>query len=277
MLSPTAVSAAAFRPPRPILAKLRRFLPAMSLRLLPIILALLALGGACGRAEAQVSPAAQKVLQRAFAASGGAGWYMIRGWRETGRRDGQTYESWIDPVRYGLRVETRGPKGLSIEGFNGQAVWRVRPDGAIEAVNDHATLAQARTEAFFAASCWMFPGRFDARGDYVGVRSLQGRSYEVVRVQPWGGLPRELWFDAQTRLLGRIVDRSGKTGAVRLADYHRIGPVLIPFRLTPEGGAEGPLVRQRESLVFAPAERELFSLDRPAALAKVQHEAPASR
>ncbi len=262
----------------PILAKLAGLLRAI-MPIRPLILCLALLTGLATAAQAQISPPAQRVISRAFAASGGSGWYLLRGWRETGRRGGLAYESWIDPLRYGMRVETRAPEGLRIEGFNGQAVWQVRPDGAITAVNDHATLAQARTEAFFAAHCYLFPGRFDARGDYLGVRRLQGRSYEVIRMQPWNGEPRELWFDQRTRLLARIVDRTGRrASALRITDYRRVGPLLVPFRLAPEGGdAPGALARQRESLVFTPADRGVFSLDRGEALAKVQRAALAAR
>jgi hypothetical protein len=246
-------------------------------------LAFLLIGSACcGQARAQgYSHAAQSVISRAFAASGGSGWYLLRGWHETGRRSGAAYESWIDPVRYGLRVETREAQGLRIEGFNGQAVWQVQPSGAITAVNDHAALAQARTEAFFAANCYLFPGRFDARGDSLGVRRFQGRAYDVVRVQPWNGLARELWFDQRSHLLARIVERGGpRDSGIRVSDYRRIGPVLIPFRFTPEPGAvagAGALARERETIAFTPAERDLFSLNRPEALAKAQREAPAAR
>jgi hypothetical protein len=248
----------------------------MTARRFALLLALcvVALAPIAARAEGY-SPDAQRVLGRAFAATGGQAWYRLRGWHETGRRGGVAYESWIDPIRYGLRVETREPQGLRIEGFNGQADWQVAPDGAITAVNDHPTLARARTEAFFAANCYFFPGRFDARGDYLGVRSLHGRSYEVVRVAPWNGEPRELWFDARSHLLARIVDRTGRRpAALQVSDYRRVGPVLAAFRFTPEAGAPaGPLARQIESLAFSAADRDSFSLNRPEALAKVQRAA----
>lgn len=260
--------------PRRNLAKLGRFLAvAMSVRRLTVLVVLLfasVCAGLASPARAQgYSQPAVRVLTRAFAATGGQGWYVLRGWRETGRQGGVAYESWIDPLRYGLRTETREAEGLRIDGFNGQAAWQVGPDGAITAVNDHAALAKARTEAFFAANCYFFRGRFDARGDYVGVRSLGGRSFAVVRIQPWGGEPRELWFDQRTGLLSRIVDRTGKHAAVvQVSDYRKVGPVLIPFRFT--GEATGPLVRQRETLVFAPTSRDRFSLNRPEELARVE-------
>ncbi|HKR86647.1 MAG TPA: hypothetical protein VJS38_00580 [Phenylobacterium sp.] len=254
----------------------------MSARRLSILLGFavvsLAAAGLATSAHAQYSRPAQRVLARAFAATGGQGWYMLRGWRETGRREGLAYEAWIDPLRYGLRTETRDAQGLRVHGFNGQADWQVGADGAITAVNDHATLSRARTEAFFAANCYFFRGRFDARGDYAGVRSLGGRSFEVVRIQPWGGEARELWFDQKNGLLARIVDRTGpRASAVRVSDYRKVGPVLIPFRLATEAGGRGsapwspdPLARERETLVFAPVPRERFSLNRPEELAKVE-------
>lgn len=257
---------------RRILDKLGGFLASAMRRTTLLVLALL-FASLAPAAEAQgYSRAAERVLSQAFSATGGSGWYLLRGWRETGRQGAVPYESWIDPLRYGLRTETRMADGLAVHGFNGQADWRVGPDGAISAVNDHPTLARARTEAFFAVNGFFFRGRFDARGDYVGLRRLGGRAYEVVRIQPWGGEPRELWFDQKSRLLARIVDRTGRrAAALKVTDYRKVGPVLIPFRFVPEpGGPTDTLARQRESLAFTPASRDGFSLNRPEELAKVQ-------
>jgi hypothetical protein len=139
-------------------------------------------------------------------------------------------------------------------------------------VNDHPALARARTTAFFEGGLYLFPGRFGAKGDYLGVRRKDGRAYRVVAVTPWNGRPRELWFDARTHLLARIVDRTGgRTQAMAVSDYRKVGPVRVAFRYAPEGG--GP-VRQIESLAFTPADRGLFSLDSDKALAKVRAAQP---
>lgn len=237
------------------------------------VLFLLALMLATVAAEARAqgyTPAADRVIAQARKAAGGAAWYRLRGWHETGREGGVAYESWIDPVRYGLRLETRDGAGVHVEGFNGQAVWRILPGGATTAVNDHSALAQARTTAFFAAACYYYPGRFDVRGDYRGVRTFSGRAFDVVEVQPWGAQARELWFDRRTHLLGRIVDRSGgRWSALAVSDYRRVGPVLVPFRYTAEAGA-GAAVQSRQiaTLAFTPSERDLFSLATPALVSK---------
>lgn len=239
----------------------------------------LALACASGMAEAQgYSAAARRVLNQARAATGGAGWNMLRGWHETGSQGGVRYETWLDPVRYGLRVETHDPAGRRIQGFNGAGEWRILPSGWATGAADPATLAQVRTAAFFGGNFFFYPGRYDARGAYVGVRQIGERAFEVVNIQPWGGSPRELWFDRRTHLLSRIVDRTGpRPVTVELSDYRRVGPVLVAFRHAVEDGGSGSArARQVESLAFTPVDRAIFSLPRPnASSPTVQQDAAA--
>ncbi|HEX5263718.1 MAG TPA: hypothetical protein VFW13_09335 [Phenylobacterium sp.] len=210
------------------------------------------------------SPAAQRVLAQARAASGGAGWSYLRGWHETGRQGGARYESWFDTLRYGMRIETHEPSGVHVRGFNGQGEWQILPGGATTGGDERVAVARARTNAFLGAYGFFYPGRFDARGDYVGVRKRDGRAFDVVNVKPWGGEPRELWFDSRSHLLGFIVDRaSSGPSTVQLSDYRRVGPLQVPFRFTAVGASPGaPDTRQVESVVFTPADRNIFSLPR---------------
>ena len=217
------------------------------------------------RAQQGYSRAAQRVLAQARAASGGSAWGYLRGWHETGRWDGAPYETWLDPLRYGLRTEIHEPAGVSVHGFNGLGAWRIAPSGVVSGTGDPAAVVPARGEAFFAVNGFLFPGRFDARGDYLGRRRRQGRDFDVVSVKPWGGPARELWFDAATHLLARAVT-PGRPRPVteEVSDYRRVGPLRVAFRFTrDDGGAGGARVRQLERLDFAPADRGLFSLPRP--------------
>jgi hypothetical protein len=204
------------------------------------------------------SPGAQRVLAQARAAMGGAGWNLLRGWHETGRRDGRRYEAWLDPVRYGLRTEIQEPGGVAVHGFNGGGDWRISPAGQVTGADVTTLVSEGRTEAFFESRGYFYPGRFDAHADLVGVRSFKGRSFDVVRVKPWGGTPRELWFDRQSHLLARMVDRSGRK-AVAFSNYRRVGPVRVAFHITDEATGQ---VRELDAVDFAPADRTRFSLPR---------------
>jgi hypothetical protein len=206
---------------------------------------------------------AEKVLADAREASGANGWYLLRGWHETGHLGGVAYERWLDPLRFGMRVEAHDPGGLRVEGFNGQGAWTISAPGAAPLTGDGPATARARGEAFFGVYGFFYAARFDAHGQGLGARQVGGKSYDVVDVKPFGGDARELWFDAHTHLLTRIVDRTGpQPVTVELSDYRKVGPVRVAFRETVIGRSGPPQVRQIESLIFTPSDRALFSLPR---------------
>jgi hypothetical protein len=175
----------------------------------------------------------------------------------------------VGPLRYGMRVETHEPDGLRVHGFNGGGDWQIAPGGATTGVDVTKAISDTRTEAFFGSYGFFFPGRFDARGEYLGVRNAGGRGFDVVAVKPWGARPRELWFDRRTHLLARMVDRNGQRPVeIQLSDYHKVGPIRVAFRFTRRDGDQSAVQqRQVESLAFAPVDRTLFSLPRPAVAA----------
>jgi len=245
-------------------SRLRKLALAASL----VLAGLAAAVGAQAEARGQgYSRDAQRVLSQARTASGGAGWNFLRGWHETGRDGAAAYEAWLDPLRYGLRVESHEPDGLHTHGFNGQGAWHILPNGATSGGGEGPLVAEARTEAFFAVYGFLFPGRFDASGRYIGQRRLRNRSFDVVEVKPWGGRARNLWFDRRTHLLSRMVEGDGPHPLTfELSDYRRVGPVLVAFRQTrDDGDPGGPRQRQLDSLTFVPADRGVFSLPRPVA------------
>ena len=216
-------------------------------------------------AEAQNAPAAKRVIDRARAVSGGSGWNTLHGLHETGTEGGARYEAWFDPLRYGARTEVETPAGKQAYGYNGQGEWRIAPGGAVSGSVDRAVLAKARSDAFFGAYAWLYPSRFDVRSTYLGARQSQGRPFDVLRIHPLGGQPRDLWFDHRTGLLGRMVDAGGaRPVTVEYSDYRKVGPVLVPFHSATYGGdlprSRG---RLREAVDFRPADRALFSLPPP--------------
>lgn len=216
-------------------------------------------------ARAQYARDAQRVLARGRTASGGVGWNFLRGWRETGVDGGLAYERWLDPLRYGMRVETHEAAGVAVHGFNGLGDWRISPTGAVTGTADAGPVAAGRTEAFYAVYGFFYSGRFDAHGRLLGPRKAGGKTFDVVLVEPWGAASRELWFDRKSGLLARLVERiDARAITTELSDYRKVGPLKVAFRqATDDGSGAPPRVRQIESLAFTPADRTMFSLPRP--------------
>ncbi|WP_309643103.1 hypothetical protein [Phenylobacterium sp.] len=212
-------------------------------------------------AAAQNSPAAQRVLDKAKAASGARGWNALRALHQVGKDNDAPFERWCDPVRYGVRTETGVGAAKHVEAYNGAADWRMLASGLVVGSADRAVLAEVRSDAFFCAHAYFFPSRFDLRSSHAGRRESGGRTYDVLKVQPVGGEPRDLWFDQRTGMLGLIVDETGpRQGRMELSDYRRVGSVLIPFRATTYGGGRSsPQVRVLERVDLTPVERALFS------------------
>lgn len=217
-----------------------------------------------GGAQAQHAPAVQRVLDRARAASGGAAWSKLAGLHETGLEGGLRYERWVDLLRYGARSELQTPAGKVVRGYNGFGAWSLLPAGPDRAAETAPVLAEARSDAYFAAHGYFFPSRFDLRSAYLGVRTSAGRTFDVLRIQPAGGDARELWFDRKSGLAGRMVGTGPRPTTVEMSDHRRAGSVLVPFRLvTLGGGLAAPLERRVEAADVRRIDRELFSLPRP--------------
>jgi hypothetical protein len=137
-------------------------------------------------------------------------------------------------------------------------------DGGVTGSNDAELNARARTEAFLAAHGYFFPSRFDLRTTHLGVRESRGRRFDVLRTQPAGGRPRELWFDRQTGLLGLVIDETGgKRVTTELSDYRKVGKVMLPFvTVTTGGDLTAPRRRELKTVDFPVVGRDLFTLSR---------------
>lgn len=234
-------------------------------RALAALIVLLALALALP-ASAQHGAGVQQVLQRAKAATGGAAWNTVRGYHEVGTENGRPYERWVDLVRWGERIENGSATAEVVQGYNGFGLWWLplstpRPPGT-----ETELMRQARSDAYFAAYGYYFPGRFDVRSSRLGVRPSGGRDYDVVRIQPAGGEPRELWFDRATGRLGRIVESgASRPKTTELADYRKVGRLMLPFQATTYGqGRARPDERRLERIEFLSPDRAMFSLPRTA-------------
>ncbi|MDR3512386.1 MAG: hypothetical protein P4L73_12185 [Caulobacteraceae bacterium] len=196
-----------------------------------------------GPAAAQDDPAARAaaLLAQAKAASGGAAWDRLAGWRESGTAiigEAQgDYDTWCDLHRLGMANHHVLAGAAQTRGFDGATVWLVDGAGQLHTSQAPLQLAIARQGAYVSAWGFFFPERFATQRVYIGSASADGADFDIVRATPEGGLPMELWIDRKTHLITRMVDRSGpRTSVAVLSDFRSIGGVVTPFVVAESDG-----------------------------------------
>jgi len=206
-----------------------------------IAVVILAAGCAVGTASdrpgadvAAVRGPASALLARMRAACGGDAWDRVQGWHETGRVDlpgqsGLQYEAFheIGTLRT-TYVQRLNGRIIRLGGYDGATSWRVRPDGSVETGSDPAALRRTRRDMYLSNSGYFFPNRFPADFALAGVQTLNGRTFDVLRVTPANAESADLWVDRETHRIGRIV--AGEEAAEG-SDYRMFGGVCGPTRL----------------------------------------------
>lgn len=177
------------------------------------------------------------LLARAKSATGGARWDSVRSVHATGVRSGEGLSGdWrsIEDLPTGRhRIAYRAGSFEHAAGYDGKVPWRFDPGGEV-AFNDAAeSMRRARTQAWIAARAWWFPERGAAEWRRLDDRRLDGRRYRVAEATPRGGDPVALWFDADTGVVARVVQRDGQYAVASIYDDWRdVDGVKLPFRVS---------------------------------------------
>lgn len=174
------------------------------------------------------------VLAKVKAASGGAAWDAIRTARtkmtvSVGGLSG-TDASLTDLAagRYVDRFKLGPMSGA--EGFDGAVAWS--QDASGQSVVDEGGDARlgAADESYRRAYGYWRPERWPAQIEDGGAHDENGRRFLVVRITPRGGRPFDLWVDAATMLVDRVVEKTAiETRTTFLTDYRTVGGVKIAF------------------------------------------------
>lgn len=165
------------------------------------------------------------------AASGGAAWDQVRSVEtnvalQTSGLKG-TASSREDSLtgRFVDRFDLGVVKGAN--GFDGKLPWtqdgsgQVRLDQGVEAVQ------LAFNEAFRRSNAIWFPDRRKGKAEILPPLPASA-GFEVVGVTPEGGSPFEIWFDAKTHLVNRIVEKQAMdTRTVFFSEYRPENGLLI--------------------------------------------------
>jgi hypothetical protein len=185
--------------------------------------------------------AADIILARSLAAAGGAAWARVRTLRFQGRVHAGglsgPYEQWIalQGGRHAMRL-TLGPADMA-GGYDGVQAWQRSANGEVVVQDAEAGRRAAATDAWIHARGWWFADRFGAAVESLGRREADGAAFDVLRCVPEGGQWVELWFDAATHLLARLVQEVlGKPSLRRFEDHREVGGLRLPFRITSGNG-----------------------------------------
>jgi hypothetical protein len=202
-----------------------------------LFLAAFAAAAACTRPEPAQGSDAGVLLARFKAVTGGARWDAIasletRATMSVGQLSGPV--TTLQDVATGRAVSqyTLGPVS-GAEGYDGTTAWSRDPGGEVVALDAPEARETAKTGAWINALAYWYPGR--APGAVIGEageRAESGRRFQLLDATPRGGRAIALWFDADTGLLVRTVQRRGSdTITTAMDDYRDAAGVRLPFHV----------------------------------------------
>lgn len=177
---------------------------------------------------------AADVFARYKAATGGGRWDAVKTLRQAGTLHVSGLDGDFEAVQDLLDGRSASHYKLgSIEGasgYDGHVGWERDPGGEVAAQDAPEAIRRARTQAWIDARGYWYPQRIAATSGAPQSRELDGRKYEVVTATPEGGDPVTLWFDAQSHLLARVVQKdSGDTSTTVCDDWRESAGLRVPF------------------------------------------------
>jgi hypothetical protein len=173
------------------------------------------------------------VLAQARAAAGGDSLDRITGLHLSGRTTiagvKGRYAQWLDARSSSFRESDDAGPFTGALGFDGVHAWNQDSTGLTWVDGGKAGRYGAIAQAYVANYSFLRP-RQRGRVSLVGVRNLQGISYDVLSATPPNGLPMQIWLDATTHLVARAVITIGiQTTTTTLTDYRSVDGLNIPF------------------------------------------------
>lgn len=149
------------------------------------------------------------------------------------------------------------------EGFDGKQAWFMDTSGDAVAQDAAGDRQAAHNLAWLAARGYWFPERHPAQMSFKGTDQHDGREFNVIEAVPQGGRPMELWFDAETRHLVRVLEHDGK--AVRemtFLDYRPVDGVILPHWIIDLDASTGQAAEQnvREVTINPVFENDAFNM-----------------
>ncbi|HSS47726.1 MAG TPA: aspartyl protease family protein [Thermoanaerobaculia bacterium] len=174
------------------------------------------------------------VLARVKEAAGGSAWDAVRTLHIRARVATSGLagpaESWDDVLtgRF-LDTYTLGPVS-GAEGYDGKTSWSQDTSGQTLANDGGDAREGTADEAYRRSRSYWYPGRRSGTVQDAGERTDGGRSFHVLTFQPAGGRPFEMWIDATTFRVDRIVEKTARdTRTTFFSDYRKVNGLEFAF------------------------------------------------
>jgi predicted aspartyl protease len=178
----------------------------------------------------------QAALARFKQATGGAAWDTVHtlhadGTLEAGGLTG-SIESFDDlPTGRNVSSFRLGPISGSA-GFDGASGWSRDQSGSVHVTDAPQARAAVVSEAYRAARAYWYPERMPAAIRLDRTMAEGERRFSVLHVAPSGGRPYEMWLDAESGLLDRVVEQGdNEITTTFYGDYRRVGALLLPHAI----------------------------------------------
>lgn len=146
------------------------------------------------------------------------------------------------------------------EGFDGQRAWFQDTAGIVTVPEGGDRPAQTASQQYRNALAYWYPARAPPSRVAFRVQLFRGRIKEALEIAPKGGLPFELWFDAQTKMLDHVIEVGAtETRTTIYEDYRPIAGLLIAHRIRTSNaaaafGAERVVTKVELNPTFAEAD-----------------------
>ena len=195
-----------------------------------IALALLALAFS----QAVRADEATDLLARWKAASGGARWDAVKSVRTDGTLGAGGLSGPFDALQDVVSGRSNDHYSLGpvegADGYDGIVAWTRDPGGEVASLDAPEAKRRARSQAWLDARGYWYPARIGASYAKPEARELDGHRYDVLVATPDGGDPVTLWFDAETHLLARTMQKQGAdTATTSFDDWRDVDGVKLPF------------------------------------------------
>jgi predicted aspartyl protease len=139
------------------------------------------------------------------------------------------------------------------EGYDGEHIWIIDPNGKLQLKRDSAAYEYQRTMCLLESQAYLFGGGgFEIEA--IGEDTIGSAIYEVLELMVEGGIGARLFLNDSTYLIERLEIKTPEGETIQtFGDYRRVDGVMFPFFARTEMPAFGQRIEMRY-LSIAPNE-----------------------